>query len=159
MNENKQISVYNAIIANLHKDLGDTKTLAAIDTAIKEINEQNELTQEELNKLADYIKRDVLHAASTIPDNSKQSMTEWLKFDVELIENFALDAFLNIADQTRLELATLEQDAIHNNIYHTGEITGPGTLFCESCNQAFTSTTTSEIPKCPHCQGKTFVRS
>jgi hypothetical protein len=31
------------------------------------------------------------------------AVTEWLKFDIALLENFALDSFLSIADKTRLE--------------------------------------------------------
>lgn len=160
MSENKFIDAYNTMIANLHEDIGDaSKTLArALDAARERASELGGLTQEEINRIADYVKRDIEQAAHSTKDED-ESLAEWLKFDIDLIENFALDAFKSLADKTRLQLTKLELDARQVVTYNSGEITGPGSLYCENCNEAITFTSTHEIPPCPHCQGKTFVRS
>ena len=84
-------------------------------------------------------------------------MSEWLKFDIELIENLSLDAFLSVADKTRIELARLGEMAKKHS-YQSGEITIPGTFVCEKCAKEIAFKTTSEIPECPVCHGKTFIR-
>ncbi len=161
MSENKLVEAYNKMITHVHEDLGDaSKTLArALDAAKETASEIGGLTQEEINKVADFVKRDIEEVAHSLTESDGESLTEWLAFDIELIENFALDAFMNVADKTRLELAKLEQLARINNTYQTGEITAPGTLVCEQCSEAINITSTSEIPKCPKCGGLTFQRS
>jgi hypothetical protein len=159
MSENKFIDVYNTMITYLHEDIGDaSKTLArAMDAAREKASELGGITQDEINRIADFVKRDIEQAAHSLPDEN-ESLSEWLKFDIAMIENFALDAFKSLADKTRLELTKLDLEASHLVTYKTGEITGPGSLRCESCNETITFTTTHEIPACHHCQGKTFIR-
>ena len=104
------------------------------------------------------VKRDVEHAAQNLSKNSDaDSLTEWFKFDIELLENFTLDAFLSVADKTRLEIAKLEQLAITHK-YESGDITAPGTFICDACGKEIAFKTTSEIPECPACHAKTFIR-
>lgn len=166
MSENKLVDAYNKIITHLHEDIGDaSRTLArALEGAKEKLSEVGGLTQEEINKVADYVKRDIEEVAHSLvksdeDTNDDESLAEWLKFDIELIENFALDAFMSVADKTRIELAKLQQMAKLNSIYKAGEITGPGTLVCEQCGEELTFKTTSEISKCPKCGGLTFRRS
>jgi len=161
MSDNKFIQAYNNMIKYLHDALNDTsKTIShGLDVAKEKTSELGGLTQEEINKVSDYVKRDVEDAAHSLTDDSKNSLSEWLKFDIELIENFALDAFLNVADKTRIELAKLEQAAREASMYHSGEVTGPGTLICTQCGKELVFKTTSEIPACPECGNKTFQRS
>ncbi len=166
MSEKKLVDAYNKIITHLHEDVGDaSRTLArALEAAKEKLSEIGGLTQEEINKVADYVKRDIEEAAYSLVKSDEESsdaesLAEWLKFDIELIENFAWDAFMSVADKTRIELAKLEQMAKLNNIYLTGEITGPGTLVCEQCGEHLSFKTTSVIPKCPKCGGETFHRS
>ena len=104
------------------------------------------------------IKRDVEHAAQTLSHESDaDSLSEWLKFDIDLLENFTFDAFLSIADKTRLELAKIEQLAITHK-YESGDVTAPGTFICDACGKEIAFKTTSEIPVCPTCQATTFIR-
>lgn len=179
MSENKYIDAYNTMMEHLHEDLGDaSRTLArALDAAKEKVSEIGGLTQEEIHNISEYLKRDIEDAAQFLADHSQDStheeppqdtateevpgdsLSEWLKFDIELIENFALDAFMGVADKTRLELAKLEQLARQNITYQTSEITGPGTLVCNQCNETIDFKTTSIIPECPKCSGKIFQRT
>lgn len=160
MSENKLISAYNNMVKHLHDALqGTTKTLThGLEIAKEKTSELGGLTPEELNKVSDYVKRDVEDAAHALHDKDNDSLAEWFKFDVELIENFALDAFMKVADQTRLGLAQLEQQAREASIYQSGEIAGPGTFICTQCGKQIDFKTTSAIPKCPACGGDTFQR-
>jgi Zn finger protein HypA/HybF involved in hydrogenase expression len=103
--------------------------------------------------------RDVEDAAQVISTTKNDSLAEWLKFDIALIENFAIDAFSNIADKTRIELAKIENQAKKYHRYQCGEITSPGTFHCDQCNKQISFKSTSKIPECPDCHGKTFSRS
>ncbi len=165
MSENKLIKAYNDMLTSLHEDIGDaSKTLArGLDAAIEKTSEIGGLTQEEIHKVAEFVKRDVEEAAHALAaednDIDKDSLSEWLKFDIKLLENFALDAFMSVADKTRLELAKLEQRAKTNNLYYAGEVSGPGTLICTQCQTQITLTSTGSIPECQKCASKSFQRS
>ena len=160
MSENKHINAYDNMVKHLHDSLADTsKSLShGLESAKEKTSELGGLTQEEINKISDFVKRDIEDAAHAITDKSNDSLSEWLKFDIELIENFALDAFMNVADKTRVQLAELEQQARAATIYKAGEITSPGTLACTQCGKKINFKTTSKIPKCPDCGNETFQR-
>jgi len=66
--------------------------------------------------------RDIEHAANQEkPVQDEESLAEWLKFDIELLENFAFDAFMELSDKTKVQLAKLEYDAkqYHPSLYMT----------------------------------------
>ncbi|MGR9045109.1 MAG: zinc ribbon-containing protein [Gammaproteobacteria bacterium] len=164
MSDNKLIKAYNNLMGHLYEVMDDgLHSLAeALEKAKEKTSEVGGLTQEELNKVSDFVKRDVEHAAHSInkPESDKtesDDLSEWLKFDIDLIENFALDAFMSVADKTSVELARLKTIA-QVNTYHSGEVTGPGTFICDQCDKEIAFKTTSIIPKCPGCGADTFVR-
>jgi hypothetical protein len=160
MNKNKFIAAYNEFMKHLHETMDETiHSLAdALEISKEKTRKSTDLTKDEIDQVSDYVKRDIEHAAHGLSETKDtESLSEWFKFDIELIENFALDAFLSLADKTRLELAKLGQLA-ELNTYHTGDITGPGTFVCDQCDKQIAFKSTSEIPECPACHGKTFVR-
>ncbi len=160
MNKNKFIAAYNEFMKHLHETMDEAiHSLAdALEISKEKTRKSTDLTKDEIDQVSDYVKRDIEHAAHGLSETKDtESLSEWFKFDIELIENFALDAFLGLADKTRLELAKLGQLA-ELNTYHTGDITGPGTFVCDQCDKQIAFKSTSEIPECPACHGKTFVR-
>lgn len=86
---------------------------------------------------------------------NNNSLAEWLKFDISLLENFAWESFSTIADKTRIELAKIENQANTYHPYHSHEITGPGTFHCDQCHKQISFKSTSKIPECPDCKEKT----
>jgi len=147
---------------NLYEIMDDTlHTVAdAMEIAKEKVSELGGLTQEEINEVADFLMRDIENAANSNPAvTDKDSLNEWFKFDIELIENFALDAFSSIADKTRIELAKLEQQASQYQPYKSGDIVGPGTFTCDQCGKQLDFKSTSQLPDCPNCDAKTFTRS
>jgi len=160
MNKNKLIDAYTDLMGHLYEVMDDTlhSLTDALTVAKKRIDTATDLTAEELDKVADFVKRDIEHAAHSLSaESDKDSLSEWFKFDIELLENFALDSFLGLADKTRVQLAKLQQLAT-KHIYHSGDITSPGSFICDSCGKEIAFKTPSEIPECPACHAKTFVR-
>ena len=160
MNKNKLIAAYADFMTHLHETMEDTlhSFAEALEISKEKTGKSSDLTDDELNKLSGYIKRDIEQAAHGLSaKEDKDSLSEWFKFDIELIENFTLDAFLSVADKTRIELEKLKQLA-ETHTYHSGDITVPGTFICDECGKEIAFKTPSEIPECPQCHAKTFIR-
>lgn len=161
MSENKLIKAYDELISHLYEALDGTlhSIGEALDIAKEKTSALGGHTQEEINRVADYVMRDVQHAAtSQTLEEEENSLSEWLKFDIDLIENFALNAFLSLADKTRVKLAALEIDAQQYHPYQSGDIASPGTFVCDDCGKKIAFKSTSAIPECPECKGKNFSR-
>jgi predicted RNA-binding Zn-ribbon protein involved in translation (DUF1610 family) len=116
-----------------------------------------ELTLEEAERIGDYLRRDIEDAAQFIV-TTRQALADWMRFDLELIEDRLLDMFSLAVDHTRLELENLAELARHATDWCSGEITGPGTLYCDSCEQALYFHKPDYIPVCPNCGGTLFRR-
>ena len=119
--------------------------------------ELGELTREEAEKVAGYLRRDLEDAAHYLEDTGSE-LAQWLRFDLELIEDRLLDMLLTVADRTRLELAEFERQMQRAASYHTGEITGPGVLRCTTCGEELHFREPGHIPPCPRCHGTEFQR-
>jgi len=162
MSDKKFVKAYNELMSHLYEIMDDTlhSVADALELAKEKTSELGGLTQEEINQVADFLMRDIEHAASTTPAVSNaDSLSEWFKFDIALLENFALDDFFSLADKTRIELAKIENQAKKFHTYKSGDITGPGTFHCDQCGKQIAFKSTSEIPECPECKAKTFSRS
>jgi hypothetical protein len=160
MNKNKLVTAYSDFMNHLHETMEDTlhSFAEALEISKEKTSKDSDLTSDEMDKVTGFVKRDIEHAAHGLSSNEdKDSLSEWFKFDIELIENFTLDAFLSLADKTRLELAKLEHLA-ETHIYHSGDITVPGTFICDDCGKEIAFKSPSEIPECPQCHSKTFIR-
>lgn len=127
-----------------------------IDKAREKLLAAEEFSEEELEKVGDYLKRDLIDAAEYLSETGSDFAT-WLGFDIELIEDRLKEMFSQAADQTTVELLQLKQQAEHAP-YHTGQITGPGTLVCDSCGEKLHFHRVSRIPPCPKCKGTSFHR-
>jgi polyhydroxyalkanoate synthesis regulator phasin len=119
--------------------------------------ELGELSREEANKVAEYLRRDVEDAASYIADTG-QDIRDWWRFDLQLIERRMMDMFTQVADQTSLQLAQWAETARQMSLYQAGEVTGPGTLVCDKCGAHTHFVKAGRIPACADCGGTTFKR-
>lgn len=131
------------------------------DEARDKAVELGELTREEADRIAAYVQRDVEDAAQFL-ERGSENLSSWLRFDLQLIEERLWEMFAQVADRTSLELAALREQANAppaTPAYHTGEITGPGTLQCASCAKRLHFHTTARIPPCPRCHRTAFERA
>ncbi len=158
MSESKFIKAYDDLMALLYETMDDTlhSVADAMDIAKEKTSELGGLTQEEINQVSDYLLRDIEHAAA---ENDSDSLSQWFKFDLKLIESFALDTFSSLTNTTRVELAKIERQAKKYHPYSSGDIVSPGTFICTQCQKQIAFKSTSKIPECPDCKAKTFSRS
>jgi hypothetical protein len=134
------------------------KLQRSIEHAAEKAVELGELTREEAQLISGYLKRDLMDAGHYLA-RTGHDLGEWLRFDLELIEDRVLDLFRSAADQTRLEMLAFQQMLDWESHYHTGEITGPGTLQCEHCGKYLHFHSIAHIPPCPNCHATSFSRS
>jgi len=128
-----------------------------LDLAKEKASELGELTREEADKVADYVKRDLREAAEVLSENGKQ-LKDWLKFDLEFAEVKLAEMFASVADTTRIELERLAERARQVGEWHTGEITSVGILRCSECGELLHFEKTGHIPPCPKCRGTVFKK-
>ena len=119
--------------------------------------ELEELTRDEAEKIAGYLQRDLHDAGKHLADSGHE-LGDWLRFDIHQIELRLKDALLKAADHTRLEMMKFENDIEEGPAYNTGEITGPGTLVCASCDAVIRFHATGYIPNCPNCGHTVYHR-
>ncbi len=122
----------------------------------KKSAELKNFSEHEAAKIEGYLKRDLIDAASYL-NSTGQELKDWLGFDLTLIERELLERFSLAVDKTTLELLQLKEVAA-NAKYHTGELTGPGTLICDQCNRQLHFHKPGHIPPCPDCIGTRFHR-
>jgi Zinc-ribbon containing domain len=160
MAKNKFVTAYTDLMEDLYLAMDNSlhSMADAWDIAKAKLGKAGELTHEEISTISDALKRDIESAAHGLPGHQDtNSLSEWFKFDIDLIENFTLDAFLSLADKTRIELAKLGEEA-KTHSYQSGDVTIPGTFICDHCDKEIAFKAPSQIPECPACHGKTFIR-
>ena len=129
----------------------------SIDIVSNELAEAEELSLDEARELAASLKRDLLHAAHHLKEN-KDELKSWLGFDIAYIEETLLNAFLDAADKTTVQLAELQSHALTAE-YHTGEVVGISTLRCDNCGAILHFHKPGHIPPCPKCKHTVFHRT
>lgn len=129
-----------------------------VSRAIEKFDLAEELSREEAEKIANYLKRDIEDVANYLTGPEAKELKDWLKFDINLIEEEVLELFASVADPTKLELLALEERARQASQYHSGEITGIGTLHCSDCGKAMHFHQSGHISPCPACTCTTFQR-
>ena len=128
-----------------------------LDKAMEKVSEIEQLGTNEAKTITGYLKRDIEAAAHWLA-NEGEDLKDWFRFDIEQAESKLIEHFSIVADQTTLELKKLRQQADVIGEWHTGEITGVGTLRCSECNKDIHFHTTGHIPPCPQCHGTVFKR-
>ena len=116
-----------------------------------------ELTEEEAEKIGEYLMRDLRDAGEFLKD-AKRVLADWIYFDYKLIETKFWETYKVVSKQVSAEWTEFSQRLKHAKEYKTGEVIGIGTLTCQSCHEVLHFTKSSTIPKCPKCAGTQFAR-
>ncbi len=132
--------------------------LDAIDKGKEAVAQATELTAEEIDKLSDFVVRDLHDAAEYIAVGERE-LGDWLRIDALLIEDAFLEAFSHMVDHTKVALDELAENAKKASEWHTGEITSAGTLVCSACGEVLHFHNAGHIPPCPKCHATVFNRS
>lgn len=154
---------YDTMHKRVTKSLHDAKEHTGpilnkyIEEARKKAVELDELTEKDAEKLTLWLKRDLDDAISHLADTDDK-LIDWLGFETTRIESALLYMLLETADKTTVELLRLKDIAQRPYAYHTGEITGPGTLLCDQCEAKLHFHKAGHIPPCPKCHKTSFHR-
>ena len=128
-----------------------------IAEAKQKANEVEEITEEDAKQLATWLKRDfedMLHYLS----ETEGELQEWLGFETVLLKTTLIQSLLDVADKTTVELLRMKENAHKPSDYHTGELTGPGSLICDECQEILHFHKTGRIPPCPKCNSTLYHR-
>jgi len=144
---------------NFHKakDKSGAELNRLIDAAKDKAVDLEELSEEDAQKVSVYLKRDLGEAAGHLSETG-QELKDWLGFETSLLESSLLDLLFRASDPTTLELLKMRENTQSAPDYHSGEITGPGTLVCDACGEKLQFYKAGKIPPCPKCQATTFHR-
>ncbi len=159
----KLVQGYNRMMERAREAIeqAESKAMPVLRESIEKARhtavELEELSHDEAQKIADWLKRDLQDAGSHLAETRK-GLADWLRFDLDLVEDSLLDLLKQVADPALVELTQLREELKRDMPYHTGEITGPGTLHCGACNETLHFHRTARIPPCPKCHGTTFRR-
>lgn len=129
----------------------------AVDQARDTAHELGELTRDEAELLAQYVKRDLQDLGDYLSDPNGDLRT-WFHMDAELVEASIRDLLFSVADQTSVQLAEFARNAGRPATWHTGEMTAPGVLECTRCTEQLRFTQAGRIPPCPSCRNTEFRR-
>lgn len=129
----------------------------AIERAQETATELGELSREEAERVGGYLRRDLDDAARFLAETGSE-LGEWLKFDLNLVEKGLADLFRDSVDYTRVELGRLAERADAVGEWHSGEVTGIGTLQCKACGEKLHFHHIGHIPPCPKCHGTVYRR-
>ena len=163
---NHLISAYNQMMQVMRDafekaEPHDMSLQKALDLAKFQAVHIGGITSEEAYEIGEYIKRDINDAAEYMMDSSAE-FYDWLMLDIEIIERKVMELFLSVAEHTRTELEQFQLPGGHLTqaapIYKSGEITGPGTLICDSCGKAKPFLSSDEISDCSDCNHDRFTR-
>lgn len=128
-----------------------------LDKAVEKASELGELTREEAVAVGEYLKKDLEQAADYLSETGKE-LKDWLQNDLEYAESRFAEMFANMADKTRTELDKLAERARQVGVWHTGEITSVGVLYCQQCGEALHFEKPGHVPPCPKCKGTVFKK-
>lgn len=132
-----------------------------IERAAEKASELGEATKEEVEKLGTYIQRDLEGAGEYLSDYAEKNgpqLENWIKDELAFAESQFAEMFATLADKTRLELDALAERARQVGVWHTGEITHVGVLYCKNCHEALHFKKPGHIPPCPKCKETEFKK-
>lgn len=151
--------MYERVADRIHKAHDKTGPLLHkyIDEAKDKAIELEELAEEDAHKLSLWLKRD-LDDVITHLSETNDKLKDWLGFETALLEKAFIHYLLETADKTTVALLQFKKNAEKPYVYRTGEITGPGKLVCDNCNESLHFHKAGHIPPCPKCKSVSFHR-
>ena len=152
-------NLYEYVADNIHKIKDNTGPVLhdLVDEAKEKAKDLDDLTEEEIEKLTVWLKRDLDDVIDYLSE-TEYSVKDWLGFETSLIKNALIHMMLEAADKTTVELLRMKDNAHKPFDYHTGEVAGFGTLICDECGEKLHFHKAGKIPPCPKCHKTSFHR-
>jgi hypothetical protein len=151
--------LYGYVADDLHNV--EDKTGSAMHELINEAKDKiinlEEIAEEDAEKLAAWLKRDLDEVMNYVSE-SEYSLKDWLGFETSLIKNAMIHTLLETTDKATLALLRMKKNTHKPYDYHTGEVAGFGTLICDECGEKLHFHKAGKIPPCPRCHETSFHR-
>lgn len=162
--QDKQVSAYDRVMARLHRSLNDAEATSweylqkKIEEAVELELTAEEMTRDEMDLLAAYIKRDMKQLGYYAHETG-EGIAAWLHFDLNILEARMKALLLGLADKTRIQQEELRERLDHGeDQYISGELATAGTLACLECGETQVLRETAVISVCDRCGGRYFHR-
>lgn len=153
--EHEEVSHYEKLVSRTADFLEDGKKTfdEALKKAKDELSSAGDASREKIDKLGEYVRRDLKANASKAKDAVVKAVEPQR---VAAGVQSAFTRILTSAAETLTELAERSEKSLE---FKTGEITSPGTLTCKDCESEMHMTKTTRIPPCPKCHKTIFRKS
>ena len=161
--QDKLIIAYEEMTKRFHDAVehAENVTIPQAEKALEQVKEKaielGELTREEADTVGKYLQRDLQDLSAYMSETQKE-FSDWLAFESTVLESKMFEWLNVVADKTRLQWDEFNRRTTQAITYHSGEITGPGTLECQSCKQTLHFKKAGHIPPCPKCHKTLFKR-
>jgi DNA-directed RNA polymerase subunit RPC12/RpoP len=156
------LHAYNTMTNRIRYSLENAEAYAipSLQKALEQAKNQaihlGEVTLEEADEIADYIKHDINDSAEYLMESSHE-FSEWLLLDIDIIEKKVVELFLSVADKTQLELAQFSRPAVDLIInFKSGEKTNSATVICAQCKHAAETDAANSLLDCRYCGSQNF---
>lgn len=163
-NSEKTAEAYSRVVDRVEKAIAATEEKTwklikkEIDSAIEFEHDLAELSREEIDLLSAYVKRD-LEAMYRFMAETGEGVAEWIKLDINLVEQTILNSLLSIADKTSVDMLELDHKLKHDHqSYISGEMASPGMLNCNKCGYMMCLTEVTQVQSCHGCGNHYFKR-
>lgn len=158
-------NAYNRMLARVESRLAEVEERTwdqlqnEIEEAVEFEQDLAELTRDELNLLAAYLRRDLSHLLGFVSETG-EGVAEWLRTDLEWIEDWLVEQLLSIADPTRLDTLALQQKLQDNDPdhYFAGELALAGVMRCRNCGHLEALPDTTRLEPCERCESHYYER-
>ncbi len=152
-------TMYESVADDLHKSDNKTGLLIheLVDEARDKIKDLEEIAEEDAEKLAAWLKRDLDEVTNYVSE-TEYALKDWLGFETSVIENALIHTLLETTDKATLALLRMKKSVHKPYNYHTGEVAGFGTLICDECGEKLHFHKAGKIPPCPRCHETSFHR-
>ena len=149
---------YELLLESALKKANQSNTAVhqVIDECRDDLKALKKLGDDEVTKLGNYLKRDLIDAAQ-YKDKTGKDLKFWLGFDIALLKQEFWTLFSEAADQTTVALNQLKEP-IESAKYHSGEFVGLGVLVCDECGEEIHFYKPALIPHCSKCNHSYFHR-
>lgn len=170
-----EVSLYDRLLARTEVLLesGRISLEDALHEAAEELSSLGDYTREQADRVAAFVKRDVLHAAERADEASDRGQDHSSgadkaghfasavrdAIDPKRVVTGAQSVFSRIVTGAAMTLSEWGEKLERNLEFRAGEITSPGTLTCKNCGEIIKLKQTVEIPPCPRCGQTSFRKS
>jgi putative protein kinase ArgK-like GTPase of G3E family len=150
--EPQEVSFYEKLAARTAELLEEGKK--TLDEALKkakdELTKAGNFTNEQADKVAEWVRRDVRQGAQKASDAVRSAI------DPQRMAAGAQSIFARILTSTADTLNDLAKKTEQTLEFKTGEVTNAGTLTCKGCGAEMHMKKPARIPPCPKCHQTVF---